>query len=381
MLLNKSSGRIDVHLLMLFSIDAVFQRGKALIDATARMYEPFGSIEQAAALFANFDPLKAHCGLTNAVIADHVDNSLDGRDDYRRLLGVRPHSFFVSNSSDNMRYLTPLEVQHHMTGKAKEFAELPMPHKLEDFPQWVIGPGAIEADHRTALRKYRTRAIPRSIKQDNGSWHGGVLNKLLGLHSSAPNEESWTHMVSKLGSCAEVTLAGSRPWQEPGQTIDARPVVDSYSATGGNGAETAAAAPSWLDSSSQEKVQPPVPSGYNWKHTLDLIPGSDFNEPPPPVYQATPAAASQAAPQDAPKDAPKAAPPVITGAFAAEAQPAAVAPASNSSQAQLRSPSPIQEEKMSDAMACRLSPDIPPPSNDVIPRGAQKMASSLPPMR
>jgi hypothetical protein len=83
LLLNKSSGRIDVHMLMLFSIDAVFRRGGALVEATSRLYEPFGTAEQAKALFPDFDPLKAHCGLTNALIADHVSSSTDGRDDYR----------------------------------------------------------------------------------------------------------------------------------------------------------------------------------------------------------------------------------------------------------------------------------------------------------
>lgn len=268
LLLNKTSGRIDVHLLMLFSMDAVFQRGRALIEATARLYEPFGTAEQAAALFADFDPLKAHCGLTNAVIADHVDASVDGRDDYRRLLGVWPQSFFVSNSSDNLRFLTPLEVQHHRTGRDSEFVELPLPHKLEDFPQWVIGPGAVEADHRTTLRKYRTRVIPRvHPKQSDEGWRGNML-QLLGLHSGTTSgkEDSWSQMCKKLGGCAEVTLAGSRPWQEPGKVIDARPVVVE------KGDE--AAAPRWVDSTRQAA---PQPSGVHWRHSLDLIPGSDLS--------------------------------------------------------------------------------------------------------
>lgn len=302
LLLNKTCGRIDVHLLMLFSMDAVFQRGRSLIDATARLYEPFGTSEQAVALFSDFDPLKAHCGLTNAVIADHVDASLDGRDDYRRLLGVWPHAFFISNSSDNMRFLTPLEVQHHRTGKDKEFAELPTPHKLEDFPQWVIGPGAVEADHRTALRKYRTRVIPRTTQpQLADSWHGGVL-QLLGLHSTGVKEDPWSQMVSKLGGCAEVTFAGSYPWQDPGEVIDARPTDDLDTQP------TRASRKSTRRTTAYNRFQ----SGVHWRHSIDLIPGSDFSEA---LADAAGASAPDVAP---PEEAP---PPASAATKAAPAQP------------------------------------------------------------
>merc|ERR1719498_1555333 len=102
LLLNRTKGRIDVHMIMLFSMDAVFRQSSALINATARLFQPFGTEEDARALFADFDPLKVHCGLTNALIPEHINPNLDGRDDFRRLLGVWPHSFFVSNSSSNL---------------------------------------------------------------------------------------------------------------------------------------------------------------------------------------------------------------------------------------------------------------------------------------
>jgi len=300
LLLNKTKGRIDVHLIMLFSIDAVFQRCRALIDATARLYKPFGTQEQAIALFSDFDPLKAHCGLTNAVIADHINASLDGRDDFRRLLGVWPLSFFVSNSSDNLRFLTPLEVQNHRTGREKNLDELPVPHKLEDFPQWVVGPGAFEAEHRTALRKYRTRVIPRANPNaaQHKSWRGGVL-QLLGLHGGGVREEgSWGQIVDKFSGCAEVTFGGSSPWQEPGSVINARPSVPSSSASDEKGGPTVNA-PALVDSASA--LFRPSHS-VHWRHSLDLIPGSDVVAKAPPQRGSPDAFAAPIAALPAPDD-------------------------------------------------------------------------------
>lgn len=301
LLLNKTKGRIDVHMLMLFSMDACFHRGRALINATSRLYRPFGTEEQVVALFSSdYDPLKAHCGLTNAVIADHINSNVDGRGDYQRLLGVMPHSFFVSNSSDNLRFLTPLEVQQYRIGK-DDTPELPTPSKLEDFPQWVVGPGTFEADHRTALRKYRTRVIPRTNPNiQNESWNGGVL-QLFGLHTTGAQQDSWSHMMEKLGGCAEVTFAGSKPWQEPGPGvntggfIDARPAASRPPGDSSEKAESTATALSRVGDKAPEPI-------VHWRHSLDLIPGSDVVAKAPPERQAE----AQSAPRSAFMDDPPA---------------------------------------------------------------------------
>jgi len=315
LMLNKTCGRIDVHLMMLFSMDAVFQRCQAMIEGTARLYEPFGTAEQATALFADIDPMKVSCGFTNAVVADHVDASLDGRDDYRRLLGIWPPSFFVSNSSDNLRYLTPLEVQQHRTGKAREDnIELPVPHKLEDFPVWVMGPGVVEADHRTALRKYRTRVIPRNnMQEQQATWRDGVL-QLLGLHTAGPKkEDSWGSIVASLGGCAEVTFAGAQPWQEPGASkvsdrIDARPTLVSKEDARELEEEERRAA---VEKQKQDQIKN---AGIHWRHSLDLVPGADFGEAPapaPPLPAIAEDVDTSSPPAQAAPDAPSAAPPTI----------------------------------------------------------------------
>merc|ERR1712232_222005 len=137
------------------------------------------------------------------------------------------------------------------------------------------------------MRKYRTKVIPRVNKNSMTSpetWRGGVL-QLLGLHSSshsgsAQNEDAWSQMVARLGGCAEVTFAGSQPWQEPGKVIDARPVVDRRSSLA-NEVQAEIAAPSWLDSLSASQDRSPKPqSNIHWRHSLDLVPGGSLDEAP-----------------------------------------------------------------------------------------------------
>lgn len=276
-LLNRKRGRIDVQLAMLFSIDAVFQQGQSLIDGTARLFASFGTAEAAAALFKDFDPLKAHCGFTNAVIADHINASIDGRDDYRRLLGVWPQSFFVSNNSDNLRFLTPLEVQHHRSAAGsgrRDETELPAALRLEDFPKWVITHGEFDHEDRKLLRRYRTHIIPYATKAQSEPWRGGVLS-FLGLHTSsnAKADDTWSNMVTKLGGCAEVTFAGTQPWQEPGAVIDARPAVS----TGGEKAPEPAPEPVAAPVAGWFGQEPFSSTGrgaqVNWRHSMDLVPG------------------------------------------------------------------------------------------------------------
>lgn len=270
LLLNRTKGRMDVHLLMLFSMDAVFHGCLSLIESTARLYEPFGTAEQAMALFSEIDPMKVHCGLTNAVIADHVVASVDGRDDFRRLLGVWPHSFFVSNGSDNLRFLTPLEVQHHRTGRDAEYVELPTPLKLDDFPQWVLGVGKFGVEEQVQLRKFRTRAIPPSTSPQKNGRSFGVL-QLLGLNGTGCSEMSFAHpkMISKMGGCAEMTFGGSQPWQEPGTVIDATRPDPGHEAE----------APDWLDvfGGGKDKSSDDT-SSIHWRHSADLVPGADIDQ-------------------------------------------------------------------------------------------------------
>jgi len=322
------------------------------------LFEVFGTSELVPALFEDFDPLKAHCGFTNAIIADHVNGSLDGRDDYRRLLGVWPHSFFVSNNSNNMRFLTPLEVTHHRTGRDDEFNELPMPHKLEDFPMWVMGMrfcnppksgGLFEAEHRTEMRKYRTRCIPRGSphQQTEQSWKGGML-ELLGLHGSGPNQASWSQMMSKLGGCAEVTFAGTQPWQEPG--AGPGPSLNA----GAAGEEQ----PSWLDSlaagKQEEEPHDNGPSGIHWRHSQDLVPGADLNEypsaPPPAATVVEPTVMQYGV-------SPPSSGPTTTEAPVATTTLAPVLGAIPEAYAFGIQPAVAQQpDRMTDAMACALPP-------------------------
>jgi len=317
-------------------MDAVFHGCRSLIESTARLYEPFGTAEQAMALFSELDPMKVHCGLTNAIIADHVLASVDGRDDFRRLLGVWPHSFFVSNGSDNLRFLTPLEVQHHRTGRSQEYPELPTPLKLDDFPSWVLGVGKFDVEQQVQLRKFRTRAIPpERSPQKSGQSRFGVLG-LLGLNGTGCSEMSFARpkMISKMGGCAEMTFAGTQPWQEPGKVIDARSMKQKMDP--GHEAE----APDWLDAfiPAEHSVSR---SSVNWRHSADLIPGADIDQerilsrgwtPSVPMPSETPAALASTAADEADKSLSR------TDLEAANASEAASPP----------------EERMSDAFAARL---------------------------
>jgi len=197
MLLNRHSGRIDLHLAVLFTLDAVFHGSKGLIDAFARLFEPLGTQNQLPALFANFDPLKTHCGLTNAVQADHVSNKVDGREDYMHFLGAQSDLFFLSNSSDNLRFLTPLEGQQIRSSQA---IRLPPPPHLSSLPQWTLA-GRFEESDRDGLLEYRSRIRPYPLTHSQAHRRTGLLH-MFGLVDG----EAWS-MMSALGGCSEVSFA------------------------------------------------------------------------------------------------------------------------------------------------------------------------------
>jgi hypothetical protein len=197
-LLHKHRGRIDLHLATLLALDGAFRQSQELINTTARLFEPFGSQNRVPGLFGtDFEPLKVHSGLTNAVVAEYRNVSTDGREDYRRYFGVHLPRFFLSNASDNLCYLTPQEAQRQRDPKHP-----PMPESLElrDLPQWTLLGGSFGKDDRDILHKHRSSV--QAAELDLGP--GGAFLQLLGLDDVAGGGSLWPFF-----GCAEVAKAGS----------------------------------------------------------------------------------------------------------------------------------------------------------------------------
>lgn len=211
MLLNRHLGRIDLHLAVLFTVDSVFRGGAELSGAFARLFEALGTRAQAGALFHPFNPLKIHCGFTNAVVAEHVRNTVDGRGDYAEILGGEPvasglPSFFVSNASSNLCFLTPLEA-HLRRGGAPAGPSGPS-GPLAEGPLWTMRGPVTEADLHE-LSSYRMRVPAERVPGTGASRSGGCLSMLLGLNQAVG---SWPLS----GRCSDVSFApgacgGSRP--------------------------------------------------------------------------------------------------------------------------------------------------------------------------
>jgi hypothetical protein len=152
-LLNKQRGAVDLNLATLLTLDAVFWQGRHLIQAVSRLFDAFGTRDHVPALFGDVDPLKIHSAFTSATHAQHQSTTKDGRKDYALVFGdgARLPDFFVSNSSENLCYLTPLEAQRHRassTGSAAESWSLP------DMPRWTLL-GTFGAEGAHALQTYR----------------------------------------------------------------------------------------------------------------------------------------------------------------------------------------------------------------------------------
>lgn len=206
-LLNRCRGRIDLNLASLLAMDSVFRSGQNLIDATARLFEPFGSKAQVPALFgASFDPLKVHSGFTNATVAEHLSETLDGREDYWQLFGVKLPVFFLSNASNNIGFLTPYEAQqlHAGTGSGPPLASNPLP----DMPRWSLQGHLTEVDQNQVLA-YRMRMRPLMPPPDTG---GGFL-QLLGLDNTRGSGD-WFPTLG--GACSEMSFGNDA--QAIGQT-------------------------------------------------------------------------------------------------------------------------------------------------------------------
>mmetsp|Transcript_7446 Transcript_7446/g.15469 ORF Transcript_7446/g.15469 Transcript_7446/m.15469 type:complete len:492 (-) Transcript_7446:108-1583(-) len=180
-LLNRHRGRIDLHLAALLGLDAAFNFGADLISATSRLFKPFGSQDQVPALFGpHFDPLKIHSGLTNAIMADHVREQKDGREDYLKLFNVRLPSFFLSNASSNLCFVTLGEAQNVRAGRGTAVRmQLPEPAPLPDVPRWTLH-GPFSAAGLRELQDYRNR-VP--LLPANPTTSVGGLMQWLGLAS------------------------------------------------------------------------------------------------------------------------------------------------------------------------------------------------------
>jgi len=216
-LLSKQRGRIDLHLAVLFALDAAFRYSAGLIAATSRLFQPFASQDSVASLFGSFEPLQAHCGLTNAVVADHADPEADGRVDYERFLGSRPPAFFVSVASCNLRYLTPREAQLKLT--QDDLASLPSPESLPQFPCWTLKGRFDEADRGILLQyhqQYPVLAIHSGgLAEATSAGYG--LFELFSASNPLAGSNPWS-MVSAFGSCAEVTMSAAERVQTRIQT-------------------------------------------------------------------------------------------------------------------------------------------------------------------
>lgn len=187
-LLNKQRGAIDLNLATLLTLDAVFWRGQAIVQATARLFDVFGTAKLVPALFGDLDPLKIHSAFTNAVIADHLSVTRDGRQDYLQTFGARLSNFFVSNSSANLCYLTPSDAARHRADAklatiAKEVR--PEPWQLPEMPNWTLNFGAFGDESKRVLEEYRSRNPPHAeafgMPDGDGSSQSGWLSSLLGL--------------------------------------------------------------------------------------------------------------------------------------------------------------------------------------------------------
>lgn len=269
-LLNRQN-RVDLNQVMLFSVDATFRKGKDLLSATARNFRAFGAESQVEQMFSesDFDPLKVHCGMTNAVVADYVDVGRDGRDDYRRFLGCCPPQFFVSLSTDNLRYLTPQEVQLHRSSAGKKL-DVPRPGTIPDYPRWVVGLKDFRSEQRQKLRKYHTNYVPRQDTRGDQDYGGGIF-RMLGLYQPQPGEDALSRMVSALGGCTEVAIAAAQPWNE--EAKDAKAKIDART-------KSPAPAPAPVSAFSVCGSDEDDPgSSIHWRHSLDLVPGGDTQTP------------------------------------------------------------------------------------------------------
>mmetsp|Transcript_153692 Transcript_153692/g.491478 ORF Transcript_153692/g.491478 Transcript_153692/m.491478 type:complete len:256 (-) Transcript_153692:53-820(-) len=97
---------------------------------------------------------------------------LDGREDYQRYLGVRLPFFFISNASNNLRFLTPLESQQL---RQVESASMPARPKLggplPTMVQWTVS-GRPRAPDMLVLEEYRKNGTFLTLQQ--GCGRGGV---------------------------------------------------------------------------------------------------------------------------------------------------------------------------------------------------------------
>lgn len=206
-LLSRHRGRIDLHLAACFAIDAVFRLCEGLVAGVARLFGPFGTQDNVPALFGEkLDPLKFHSGITNAIVADHVNIQLDGRDDYLCYFNIRLSTFFLSNASNNLCFLTPLEAQQQRDisdgGVQGHRPRLVEPGPLYDLPRWTLR-GHFTKDMREELLEYRSRVIPPPVADRGPGVAETLLNHFLGVRDVAAVGESW---LSALSGCAEIQV-------------------------------------------------------------------------------------------------------------------------------------------------------------------------------
>eukprot|EP00928_Gymnodinium_smaydae_P005336 TRINITY_DN11820_c0_g1_i1.p1 TRINITY_DN11820_c0_g1~~TRINITY_DN11820_c0_g1_i1.p1 ORF type:complete len:505 (-),score=90.45 TRINITY_DN11820_c0_g1_i1:224-1738(-) len=172
-LLNKQRGRIDLNLATILALDGVFWHGATLVKATSRLFNVFGTSHKVPELFSDMDPLKLHSAFTSATHADHVSVTLDGRKDYMYCFGGRLPTFFVSNSSDNLCYLTPQEAQRHRKGEKHSDSgeEINLP-TLPDLPVWTLL-GKMTEEQKHSLLTYRQRNPAHdsgAVQHGRGGW-------------------------------------------------------------------------------------------------------------------------------------------------------------------------------------------------------------------
>jgi len=214
MLVNRHRGRIDLHLNTLCALDSSFRLGDNLIEATSRLFEPFGSKDKVRELFQNMDPMKIHSGLISALVPDHVQVTTDGREDYRRIFSIRLPHFFLSNASHNLCFLTPSEAQKQRSGSNAPRLETPAP--LPDMPLWSLAGFFGDKEH-ALLEEYRRHVVPP--KPQYGHHPQGFLQyagSLLGLGGFG---------VGSLGGCTEIAFGGGLATVSPdGQRRDTIPL-------------------------------------------------------------------------------------------------------------------------------------------------------------
>eukprot|EP00927_Polykrikos_kofoidii_P015617 TRINITY_DN16957_c0_g1_i1.p1 TRINITY_DN16957_c0_g1~~TRINITY_DN16957_c0_g1_i1.p1 ORF type:complete len:504 (-),score=59.77 TRINITY_DN16957_c0_g1_i1:156-1667(-) len=202
-LLNKQRGRIDIPLATLVAVDAVFWSGQNLIEATARLFDVFGTRNRVASLFENWDPLCIHSGFTNATVVDQLSVAMDGRKDYDRILQSKLPSFFVSNASDNLCFLTPQEAKSHRSMEYEDplnSMRLLSQRPLPDMPCWTLL-GPFDEVGESALGMYRVRVPPIETERDlqqpqESNW----FSKLIGL-----DHMSTYPVLRGLRGCSEIS--------------------------------------------------------------------------------------------------------------------------------------------------------------------------------